>query len=113
MATVPQSMTSSSKATAAALTYSEPPPARRLALLPPSFEHSEVAAAPPPALPLALPEYGWLGSSSSLRPPALSGMRPLSLETTITPTQPAPALVRRATATTLPPPSDGSLICVR
>jgi len=29
------------------------------------------------------------------------------------PTQPAPALVRRATATTLPPPSDGSLICVR
>lgn len=112
MATVPQSM--SSKAQAAALTYSEPPPAaRRLALLPPSFEHSEVAAAPPPALPLALPEYGWLGHNSSLRPPALSGMRPLSVETTVTPTQPAPALVRRATATTLPPPSDGSLICIR
>lgn len=94
----------------------EPP--RRLAVLPPALlESLEVLTGPrAAALPLALPEYGWIGLTSSSMPPALltlSGLRPVNNVLPESPTEPAPALLRRAVATTTPPPSDGSLIRIR
>lgn len=90
----------------------------RLALLPPANdEYEPVSAARPGALPLALPEYGWLDSLSLVPSALVSDFRTLSMEefceASIHPTQPAPGLLRRACATTMPPPSDGSLICIR
>jgi len=98
------------------LRVSEPP--RRLAVLPPAYlESLEVLTGPKAAgLPLALPEYGFIGVTSSSVPPALvfmSGIRAVNNDSPDTATQPAPALLRRAIATTSPPPSDGSLICIR
>lgn len=91
---------------------SEPP--RRLALIPPALEIVSENMPRAASLPLVLPEYGWIGASASSAPPALvSGIRPVANDHQISPTQPAPALIRRAIATTMPPPSDGSLICVR